>query len=344
MKKAIIWIVSLALVCGIAAGVVLYLNRGPEAENNAAMKLLTDSYEEGKGAFAIDEETGLFAVTEDPEGEFARVCGFISQQFAAAGYPSESTMAVTWGKETQAKANQIILAVDEAVAGAEGYRITVDRKNIRITGADNRGLMYGAYTVIKHLRANGSNVIAGCTITDTPDAGERAVMIDCGRKYYTLDWLKNFLREMAYMGYNTIELHFSDDQGTRFDIWDPEYYKTNVNGNDFSWLCGGYVGSWVNDRFTNYEDVKKYLTAQEIDELMKLAKEYQLTVIPSMDSPGHCQYICRAYERNATLSHQFYYQGKLYKFTGVSDGKGNKIAISDLQKEYPNTDFDYIFS
>lgn len=303
------------------------------AQNHDALSQLIDRYEAGEGTFTLDEACSLTV----SDGVDAQTAEFIRMQFIAAGY---SAMSIV---QSEQEGKRIVLSMDASIH-AEGYEITVSTEQLTLKASDARGLMYGAFMVIKTLRANGGSSIGGCVMADAPDAAERVVMIDCGRKYYTVEWLCNFIRQSAYMGYNAIELRFSDDQGTRFDIWDPEYFTDNVNGNDFSWICGGYVGSWVKNIYHDYEDERKFLRASEIDQIMKVAAEYQMEVIPGFDSPGHCQYLCRAFENYGPLSLQFNYGGKSYSFFGLKENGETIATTSDLKELYPNTDAASIFT
>ena len=260
--------------------------------NSAAksMQLLTDSYIPGNGRFTFAESNRFYVLTESA----MEVAQFISQQFALENMPSSQPLPVVYGEEALAKSGDILLSIDpEATGGVEeGYKIVVDSDHIRIIGADSRGLMYGAFMVIKHLRVNGSATIKGCTIQDVPDAEERTVMLDCGRKYFTPEWIKNYIRQMAFMGYNTLELHFAEDQGIRLDIWDEAYF-TSANGNDFTPLVGGWAATWLVAGYRDYEDKDKYLTAAEMVEILEVAQQYQIDIIPSFDTPMHCQYLRR---------------------------------------------------
>ena len=307
-------------------------------ENNRALQLLTDKYEAGAGSFTLGESSRIFAVVTEEDQAVLEWAPFLSRQFAGAELPSATPMVVAYGQQEQSGVGDVLLMLDPAL-GEEAYEIRVEPEQIAVRGGDRRGLMYGVFMLIKAFRANGGMTLGTCTISDAPDAGDRVVMLDCGRKYYTKEWICDFIRQSAYMGYNAIELRFSEDQGTRFDIWDPEYYKTNVNGNDFSWLCGGYVGSWVKDSYQKYEDKSKYLRAWEIHEIMTVAQEYAMDVIPAFNGPGHCQYLCRAYGNNSTISQKFTYQGKTYSYRGIWDENNKLTTTTELMEEYPNADF-----
>ena len=51
--------------------------------------------------------------------------------------------------------------------------------------------------------------------TDEGDDFYKIVHLDCGRKYFTADWIKSLIDEMAADGYTHLELAFGND-GLRF--------------------------------------------------------------------------------------------------------------------------------
>ena len=304
--------------------------------NNESIRLLADAYSEGNGSFTLHTGSRFYLVSaSEPSVETKELAQFISRQFALEALPSPQTLSIVYGEEKYAEAGDILLKLDFAAAGgvAESYKITVDANNICIVGADSRGLMYGAFMVIKYMRANGSATMAGCTIQDSPDTIERAAMLDCGRKYFTPEWIKNYIRQLAFMGYNTFEIHFAEDQGIRLDIWDEAYF-TSANGNDFSPLVGGWAASWLVDKYETYADEDKYLTAAEMIEILEVAKQYQIDIIPSFDTPMHCQYLrykWRAYVMGAnekglycpTVNKNF-----SFNFNGIKYSKNGKTNLS----------------
>lgn len=358
MKKTPLILLAVVLLAALGAGVFFGLGFYEKAgfattENNAALASLCATYQAGKGTFTLGEDSRIFAVaytgqsgqagaksTEGTALDAATVhaASFMAGQLAAAGY---GELPVVYGAREDARPGDLVVQTEDMPA--EQYTITVTRRNLVLCAGDEIGLRNGLYQLIRFFRANGGPFMGGCTLTCAPEAGERGVMIDCGRKYFTPEYMKNLIRQMAFMGYNTLELHFSDDQGTRIDIWDEEYFHDNRNGNDFSWLAGGYVGSWIKTAYQKYPDKDKYWTAAELDDIMKTAAEYRIQVIPSMDSPGHCQYLCREYANNFTLSSEFYYDGKTYSFSGIYEN-GTFTSYMDLWRENPNTKFNEIFA
>lgn len=197
---------------------------------------------------------------------------------------------------------------------SEGYALDVSDRAV-ITYSDADGLLYGMNSLMKFFIVDGDMYLPGFTASDAPDTKERTVMLDIGRKYYTKEWICNFVKQISWMGYNTIELHFSEDGGFRADFWDEAYYTDSYHPqNDFSWLCGSHVQSWVKDPYRNDPDANKYLTTEELVEVLRTAKEYHIDVIPSFDSPAHMDYITWKFEQNYKENNQysFVYAGKTY--------------------------------
>ena len=260
-----------------------------DAKDTGALGQLLDSYESVDSAFTLTENSRFFIVTNTtPSAELQQTVELAQRQFAADGIPTAEPMQIVWGDRAFAKYGDILICLDAASGiAAEGYKVEADGKTV-VTAADVDGLLYGLNTLQKHFRAAGSNSIVGFVAQDAPDTIERTVHLDCGRKYLTKEWICNYIREMSWMGYNTLEMHFSEDGGFRMDFWDPEYF-TSPNGNDFSWVCGSREQYWCYD--IEDPDQGKYLTTAEIVDILNVAKEYHIDVIPSFDTPAHVDWM-----------------------------------------------------
>ncbi|MBQ8621895.1 MAG: family 20 glycosylhydrolase [Oscillospiraceae bacterium] len=271
------------------------------ASDTSSVGKLVDSFESNNSTFTLSASSRLFVASESaPTGDLLQTVQLVQRQFAADGY----NLDIVWGPDAWAVAGDILVILNpDCGLAAEGYKLDVT-STAMVTAPDVDGLLYGLNMLQKHFRS-GSKSIKGFTSSDVPDTAQRAVSLDCGRKYYTKDWICNFIREISWMGYNTIELHFSDDSGFRMDFWDEAYYK-DANGdgtayspaNNFSWLCGSNYTSWTLSAYQNDADKGKYLTTAEVVEILETAKEYHIDVIPAFDSPAHLDYTTWKYEQN----------------------------------------------
>lgn len=293
-----------------------------KAAAQSSLGELADAYVANSSSFTLSTSSRFFVVANsEPAGELLQTVQLVQQQFAADGRPSSTTLEIVWGPENWAREGDIVVKLDSSSGiAAEGYSIDVS-ETATVTASDVDGLLYGLNMLQKYFRAADSNKLTGFTSSDTPDTKERTVMLDCARKYYTKEWICNFIREISWMGYNTIELHFSEDGGFRMDFWDPAYYTDNYSPeNDFSWICGSQVQSWVKDPYRNDPDAGKFLTTAEVVEILKTAKEYHIDVIPSFDSPAHMDYLSWKFEQNykSNTSYSFTYDGTTYKASSTS--------------------------
>lgn len=282
--------------------------------------VLLDNYATNRGSYTLNKDSRFYIISsQEPTGELLQTVQLASREFAAAGWPSANTLEIVWGPEGYIRTGDIVVAIDSSL-GAEAYMLTVSG-TATVTGGDNDGLLYGFHSLLKQFRYYNSNTLGGFTALDVPDTKERTVMLDCARKYYTKEWICNFIRQISWMGYNTLQLHFSEDGGFRMDIWDPQYYTDNYRPeNDFSWICGSKIQTWVHGKYASDPDAGKYLTTAEMVEILRVAQEYHIDVIPSFDTPGHMDYICWQFEQNykANPNYKFTYKGTEYKASSTN--------------------------
>ena len=103
----------------------------------------------------------------------------------------------------------------------EAYMIKVDKKGIAIIARQPIGLFRAAQTLRKSLPIikNADKVeLPYAEIFDEPRFEYRGVLLDCGRHYFTVEFIKKFLDVMALHGSNQFHWHLTEDQGWRFEV------------------------------------------------------------------------------------------------------------------------------
>jgi hexosaminidase len=147
---------------------------------------------------------------------------------------------------------------------------------------------------------------------------ERIFMLDCARKYLTPAWIKRLIDEISAVGYNVLQIHFAEEMGHRLE------------SKKFPWLAGGdhslcvfYVAHGMP------ENDGKYITQDEMRDIVRHAQMRGMDVVPSFDSPGHMNYAVKRYNERfgADISNYFHKDGKRVIVSGSSIGK-EKSAIS----------------
>ena len=256
------------------------------------------------GSFGLAATSRFFIVGEKPSEDVLETVRLMDAQFAACGLPSDKPLEVVYGEPDELKAGDIVirLSSDRGFLEEAGMKFTDQSYRLRLgkraeletCTAD--GVYYGLIELLelaaekqaagKQDEDTGTIWIRGMEIIDGPDLEERAVFLDCGRKYFSVEWIQNFIRRSSLQRYNAIVLHFSEAEGLRLD------------SDAFPWLTSGI----------------KSLSKEEMKQIVEFAHSYHMDVIPSFDVPGHNHYIVRKYERYVGKhpDFAFTYNGKTY--------------------------------
>ncbi|MFC9292900.1 family 20 glycosylhydrolase [Streptomyces sp. NPDC057011] len=170
------------------------------------------------------------------------------------------TVAVVTGTPA---AGDIGLTLGDTTLPAEGYRMTVAGSLTLRAGTDT-GAFHGTRTVLQLLHQSAS-VPAG-TAVDWPAKAERGLMVDQGRKFFTVDWLKQHIKELAYLKLNYFHFHLSDTFGFRLE---SSTHPEIVSADHYS--------------------------KQDIADLVELGRKYHVTIVPEIDTPGHMNAVLAAH-------------------------------------------------
>lgn len=123
-------------------------------------------------------------------------------------------LKISYRGAVPARAGDVELALGTPGKGApESYTLRTHDGRVTITGPDQAGVFYGTRTLKQALRADGT--MPEGEVRDRPDRPQRGLNLDIARKYYSVGWIEDRLREMADLKLNQLGLHFSDDQAFR---------------------------------------------------------------------------------------------------------------------------------
>ncbi|HVK24343.1 MAG TPA: family 20 glycosylhydrolase [Actinokineospora sp.] len=252
--------VVVAMTATVAAGVT---PAAAQTTPNAQPKTIPALREwtGGTGTFTYTSATRILRATANATTLATTSQVFADDVKALTGH----TLAQATGTTTDLRAGDIYLSLGSAdtALGAEGYALSVTDK-ITITARDDKGAFYGTRTVLQLLKQSTS--IPRGTARDWALKPERGLMIDNGRKYFTTQWLKDHVKELAYLKMNYFHLHLTDNQGFRVES-------------------------------TSHPEIVAYdhLTKQEIRDIVALAAKYKITIVPEIDAPGHLRQVLDAH-------------------------------------------------
>ena len=178
-------------------------------------------------------------------------------------------MSIVTGNK--AKAGDIVLRLKKDKAlGSEGYRMAIGT-TCDITAATPKALYWGLQTVLQ-LSEQQPSLPCGSTV-DKPQYAIRGFMLDVGRKFVPMPYIKKLARIMAYYKMNTLQLHLNDNGFKQY--FDDDWMQTP---SAFRLECDTYPGLAAKDG---------HYTKAEFRTLVKEAAAQFVDIIPEIDSPGH---------------------------------------------------------
>ena len=182
----------------------------------------------------------------------------------------------------------IAISLGKGSGHKEGYKLVVSDKKkpaITVVADDRSGAIYAIESIRQMSKNEGGSLTANvCTITDWPEFGWRAYMLDESRHFHGMAMVKRLVDEMVRLKMNTFHWHLVDDPGWRIEI--KGYPKLTSEGSlsDHSHFFQG-AEKWK-AAYPNRQ--RSYYTQQEIKEVVKYCAERGIRVIPEIELPGHC--------------------------------------------------------
>lgn len=179
--------------------------------------------------------------------------------------------------------------MDKPTPGA--YTLQVRKEGIYISGDNENGVFYGIQTLIQLMPVgkSASLKIPFISITDYPRFQYRGLMLDVGRHFFPVDFVKKYIDYIALHKMNYFHWHLTEDQGWRIPV--PKYpLLTKVGGFRDGTIIGRFPGKG-ND---NLRYGGSY-TREEIKDVVAYAAKRYITVVPEIEMPGHSSAALTAY-------------------------------------------------
>lgn len=120
----------------------------------------------------------------------------------------------------------------------------------------------------------------------TDDGFYRILHLDCGRKYFSKDWIIALLYEMKDAGYNQLQLAFGND-GLRFLLDDMSFTANGTTYSNETVVTKVKAGN----KAQNSSGDESYLTETEMNAIIAKAKEFGIEIVPLLNLPGHANAI-----------------------------------------------------
>jgi len=278
------------------------------------------------GTFAITSNTKIVAAT-GTEKSVAFLNDYLKKFYGFAL------------KTTKTKAANTIVLTASKVSNIGAYNLEVSSDHIAVAGADEQGVFYGIQTLIQLLPPQKSTSLAvqQCSIADAPRFSYRGLMLDCGRHFFSVEFVKQYIDFLALHKINTFHWHLTEDQGWRIEI--KKYPKlTKVGGCRNGTIIGHHPGTGNDD--TKYCG---YYTQAQVKDIVKYAADRYITVIPEIEMPGHASAAIAAYPQLSCFPNEKTPIAKGVKWSGDSTGKQVQQSWGVYPDVFAPTDYTFKF-
>lgn len=154
----------------------------------------------------------------------------------------------------------------------EGYTLHItDRATLAAPTV--RGLFWATRTLLQLSEQDPERQLPRGEARDYPDYPVRGFMIDCGRKFIPMSFLRDYVRIMAYYKMNTLQIHLNDNGFKQY--FQHDWAKTYAA---FRLESDTYPGLAAPDG---------HYTKQEFIALQEMADSLGVEIIPEIDVPAH---------------------------------------------------------
>ena len=204
---------------------------------------------------------------------------YVNDELADAAEAMAEDYGLMFGKSMKAKNASkapkgaiIMVLTDDKELGDEGYSIEIG-DNVAIKANTPTGVYWATRTLLQILEHYEGTHLPKGTIRDWPDYAMRGFMIDVGRKYIPLDYIKQYTKIMAYYKMNTFQIHLNDNGFNKYfgGDWDKTYAAFRLESELFPELTAK----------------DGYYTKEEFRQYQKDAAKICVNVIPEIDVPAH---------------------------------------------------------
>lgn len=221
------------------------------------------------------------------------------------------------------KDGDILLTLAEAPSASdtswkndEAYAIEIG-KVLTVTAPKPIGAYWATRSLLQILEQSPEHkTLPQGLILDYPEYPLRGFMLDCARKFFTIDFLRDYVKFMSYYKMNTFQVHLNDNGFKQFfdNDWDKTYAAFRLESTTYPGLTAK-DGSY---------------SKKEFIDLQKLAEDKGVNLIPEIDAPAHslafAHYLPEIGSKEYGMDHLDIFNPKTYEF------------LDGLYKEYLSGD------
>lgn len=198
----------------------------------------------------------------------------------------DGNLSVERGDATAAVAGDVVLALttDESLGlQDEGYLMEVTDKVVT-TAYTQTGSYWSTRTILQALKSSGNGTIACGTARDYPLYKVRGLILDVGRKTFSMDWLRQMSKELSWYKMNDFQVHLSDNY-----IWVEEYTNETVDQAYSGFRLESDVKEGGNGGLNKADltSTDVFYAKEEFRQFIVDSRAMGVNVVPEFDMPAH---------------------------------------------------------
>ncbi len=210
-------------------------------------------------------EAGLEQIGGEFSDDLAEMTGLDLDVVSGASAPGDITL-------------DLVLEDQHAAGGQryaeEGYRLQTDTQ-VTISAPTETGVYYGTRSLLQILvQSEGRNVVPAGSAIDWPDYQERGFLLDVGRRFFTPEFIQDYIKMMSYYKLNRFQIHLNDNE-----IF-PEH-------EDFTQAYTGFRLKTDNPAFAGLASADGAYDKADWDSFEGTAATRGVQLVPEIDVPAH---------------------------------------------------------
>lgn len=152
----------------------------------------------------------------------------------------------------------VFLPTQQTSDQPEAYWLTIGSQ-VSISSTTTNGYFYAMQTVLQSLvQSKDKLTLARGKAYDFPSFQDRGVMLDIGRKFFEVEYIKKTIRDLAWYKMNFLHLHFT------------EWHSFRLQSKLYPGLAA-----------------KEAYSREDIAAIEAYAKKYHVMIVPEIDLPAH---------------------------------------------------------
>jgi len=180
---------------------------------------------------------------------------------------------------------------------AEQYTIEIRANSIVVTAETAHGVFNGTQTLLSLLKKDGGQkALEPMFITDYPDLKYRGLLLDIARNFIPVRDIRKLIDALSAYKINLLQLHFADDEGWRLQIPGLKGLtevgaRRGYTTDEQQCLYPAYGGGFD----SKHRSVGTgFISRAEFISLLRYAAQRHVTILPEIESPGHCRAACKS--------------------------------------------------